>query len=221
MIRIPLFPLGVVLLPGMSLPLHIFEERYKRMIAECLAGDAVFGIVLFDGRTVRSAGCTARVSAVLKRYADGRLDIMTRGEQRFVISELIEEKPYMEARIRFFEDDSEVLPAAESAELLSAARNLLADLHADGFLAQAASDSLLADPASLSFFIASLEGFSAVERQKILEMTSGTRRLRTCVQALSKIRERFQLTQAIEKIIGGNGQPPASAMPKLTQTSGS
>ena len=221
MTRIPLFPLGLVLLPGMSLPLHIFEERYKLMISECLAGDRPFGIVFFDGQAVRSAGCTARVSEVIKRYSDGRLDIMTRGEQRFVVHELMEEKPYMEARIEFFEDDKETPAADASSELLSAAETLLQQMRNDGFLPLETALSLSSDPAAMSFMIASLEGFTHDERQNILEMTSGIQRLRKCIAALTRIRDRFRLTQTIEKIIGGNGQPAKSILQKLSDSSDS
>ncbi len=216
MTRIPLFPLGLVLLPGMPLPLHIFEERYKIMISECLADDSVFGIVFFDGQAIRSVGCTARVSEVLKRYEDGRMDIMTSGEQRFMVEELIEEKPYTEARITFFDDEDKQLPGGDAFELLSTARNLLENLHSDGFLPQTPDPSVLANPAALSFFIASLEGFTHVERQQILEMISSHQRLQMCVEALIKIQQRFKLTQTIEKIIGGNGRPPDSILRKLS-----
>ena len=214
--KIPLFPLGVVLLPEVLLPLHIFEERYKLMISDCLAGDRPFGIVFFDGQAVRSAGCTARVSDVIKRYSDGRLDITTRGERRFVIRELLEEKPYMEARVDFFEDDKETPAADESSELLSIAESLLQQMRKDGFLPLEATPSLSFDPGAMSFTIASLEGFTHDERQKILEMTSGIQRLRKCIDALARIRDRFHLTQTIEKIIGGNGQPPESILKKLS-----
>ena len=216
MIRIPLFPLGLVLLPGMSLPLHIFEERYKMMIAECLADDRMFGIVLFDGQHVHSAGCTARVIEVLKKYEDGRMDIMTRGEQRFVVRELLEEKAYMEARVRFFDDEEEQPPAGDMSRLMISARKLLQDLSKDGFLPETADLPTLSDPAALSFTIASLEGFTYEERQQILEMTSCRQRLSKCVEALSKILKRFQLTRKIEKIIGGNGKPPNSVLQQLT-----
>ena len=99
--RIPLFPLGLVLLPKMALPLHIFEDRYKQMIAECLAEDRPFGILHFDGKTVASVGCTARVVQVLKKYEDGRMDIMTRGEDRFVVREWIEKKATVRRRSHF------------------------------------------------------------------------------------------------------------------------
>ena len=216
MIRIPLFPLGLVLLPGMSLPLHIFEERYKIMIAECLADEKPFGIVLFDGQHVRSAGCTARVIEVLKKYEDGRMDIMTCGEQRFVVRELIEEKAYMEARVQFFEDKEEQPPAVDMSHLQKTAQKLLQDLSRDGYLPETADLSTHSDPASLSFTIASLEGFTYDERQQILEMTSCKERLSKCVEALSKILKRFQLTRKIEKIIGGNGKPPNSILQQLT-----
>ena len=221
MTRIPLFPLGLVLLPGMSLPLHIFEERYKLMISECLAGDRPFGIVHFDGQAVRSAGCTARVSEVIKRYSDGRLDIMTRGEQRFVIRELMEDKPYMEARIEFFEDEKESPAVDEHSKLLSTAESLLQQMRKDGFLPVETTPSFTSDPAALSFMIASLEGFTHGERQKLLEMTSGIQRLQKCVDALTRIRDRFQLTQTIEKIIGGNGQPAKSILKKLSDSADS
>ena len=155
MIQIPLFPLGLVLLPGMSLPLHIFEERYKLMIAECLADDNPFGIVLFDGQNIRSVGCTARVVDVIKRYDDGRLDILTRGERRFVISEVIEERLYMEARVTFFEDDNQIQPERDRSKLLTEAQNLLSDLRAEGFFSQDVEPALLSDPGPWSFFIGS------------------------------------------------------------------
>ena len=127
--RIPLFPLGLVLLPGMPLPLHIFEERYKRMIADCLSEGTVFGIVWFDGRTLRSVGCTARIIRVLHRYEDGRLDILVLGERRFAMEGTIEEKPYLEADVAFIEDAAEEAPDAEALEQ---ARGLLRQLEAAG-----------------------------------------------------------------------------------------
>ena len=85
---IPLFPLGLVLLPQMPLPLHIFEERYKLMIGECLEKKKEFGIVYFNGTDIQAIGCTASIQKVLKRYDDGRLDILTQGENRFEIKEM-------------------------------------------------------------------------------------------------------------------------------------
>ncbi len=116
---IPLFPLGLVLLPQMSLPLHIFEERYKQMIKECLEQSKTFGIVYFIGKQFQTKGCTARIVDILKRYDDGRLDIMTRGERRFTIEEVLEEKPYLEARVEFFDDHPEENTAGPTSQRLA------------------------------------------------------------------------------------------------------
>jgi Lon protease-like protein len=205
--RIPLFPLGLVLLPGMPLPLHIFEERYKRMIAECLSEGTVFGIVWFDGRTLQSIGCTARIVRVLHRYDDGRLDILVVGEQRFTTEGTIEEKPYLEAEVAFIED----VASEPDAETLERARRLLHHLEETGWTEHAEG----ADPYRLSFAIPAIDGFTHAERQRVLEMTSAAERLQTCTAALGRIIERARLTQKVKHIIGGNGHPPREAIRTL------
>jgi Lon protease-like protein len=214
-IKIPLFPLGLVLLPGMRLPLHIFEERYKQMISDCLAEGRPFGIVLFDGQSIHSVGCMARIDAVVKRYDDGRMDIMIRGGERFVIRELIEERAYMEARVFFFDDAEKVSPDDSLDEAIETAMHLLkeaADIDA-GFDSSTFGGRV--DPKQLSFAIAALEGFAPAERQGLLEMTSPAERLNKCVQALSRIVARNRLTREIQKMIGGNGHPPRSILREL------
>ena len=131
--RIPLFPLGLALLPDMVLPLHIFEERYKEMTAHCLAAELPFGIVLFDGRAIRSVGCLAHITRVLERYDDGRLDILTRGGMRFVVQRLIEEKAYLEADVLFFDDAPEA-PPDDLQAVVASARDLLREMAADAEL---------------------------------------------------------------------------------------
>jgi Lon protease-like protein len=209
--RIPLFPLGLVLLPGMPLQLHIFEERYKLMITECLSGDTAFGIVQFDGKAIHSVGCMARITEVLHRYEDGRMDILTQGGQRFFVKELIEEKPYTEARVVFF-DDEDVVAAADAADAMDAVQAMLKELEESRFLPEPIGAAALSDPQALSFAIAALEGFTHEERQRFVEMTSSLERLRKSVEVLARIVERIQLTQQIEKIIGGNGHPPKSIL---------
>jgi Lon protease-like protein len=214
--KIPLFPLGLVLLPGMPLQLHIFEERYKLMMSECLSGEMPFGIVRFDGKAIHSVGCMARITEVLHRYEDGRMDIMTQGGQRFFVKELIEEKPYTEARVVFF-DDEDVVAAGDAADAVDAVRAMLKELEESGFLFDPIDDAALSDPKALSFAIAALEGFTHEERQRFVEMTSSMERLRKSVEALARIVERIQLTQQIEKIIGGNGHPPKSILGDISK----
>ena|GEM_PF-117484 len=205
--KVPLFPLGVVLLPEMSLPLHIFEERYKQMISECLNENRPFGIVLFDGSAIRSVGCMAKITEVTRRYDDGRMDIITEGTDRFVIHEIVQEKAYMEARVVFFDDEDEI-SADDVRDTLEKARQQLKEVTGSNFLPDHRDVFARTSPKNLAFAIASLEGFTPVERQRFLEMTSGMERLKRSVQALFSLNQRARLTKEILRIIGGNGHPP-------------
>ncbi|MGZ4199315.1 MAG: LON peptidase substrate-binding domain-containing protein, partial [Thermoleophilia bacterium] len=78
-----LFPLGIVLLPSEVVPLHIFEERYKVMIGECLDRESEFGIVWLSDKGLCDIGCTARITQVLDRFDDGRMNILVAGDRPF------------------------------------------------------------------------------------------------------------------------------------------
>jgi Lon protease-like protein len=103
--RIPLFPLDVVLFPGTALPLHIFEERYREMVGECLKEDKPFGVVRADGEKMAIVGCTTKIVRVVERYSDGRLDILCEGMRRFEIEGLDESRKFLQADVEFFEDE--------------------------------------------------------------------------------------------------------------------
>jgi Lon protease-like protein len=89
--KIPLFTLDLVLFPGVPLPLHIFEPRYRQMTAECIAADTPFGIVRARPEGLAVIGCTAQIVRVLHRYPDGRSDILTQGVDRFEIEQLLDQ----------------------------------------------------------------------------------------------------------------------------------
>ena len=103
--RIPLFPLSTVLFPGTALPLHIFEERYREMVGECLKEDKPFGVVRADGEKMAVVGCTAKIVRVVESYADGRMDILCEGMRRFEIEGLDESRKFLQADVEFFEDE--------------------------------------------------------------------------------------------------------------------
>ncbi len=208
---IPIFPLGLVLLPQMSLPLHIFEDRYKQMIKACLADDRVFGVVYFSGKQFETKGCTARIIDILKRYDDGRMDIITKGENRFSIEALIENKPYLEARVEFFDDQPPENSELEiSQKLAHVCKERLKQINAmtgqytDGDF----RDRL--DAKSVSFLAAACDGFSYQEKQRFLEMAVTVKRLQKTAQALEQLVHRLTITRKIERIIGGNGNLPES-----------
>ena len=110
---IPLFPLQVVVFPGMPLPLHIFEDRYKEMTGNAIRDNSEFGIVLANANGIVNAGCTVRVEKVLQMYADGRMDILTRGRRRFEIVTLNEEQAWLAAEVSYFDDDDLAAPPDE------------------------------------------------------------------------------------------------------------
>jgi Lon protease-like protein len=213
---IPIFPLGLVLLPEMSLPLHIFEERYKLMTKVCLEQNIEFGIVYFSGKQFKTKGCTARIVKILKRYDDGRMDIMTHGKNRFAIKELFDEKPYLQAKVEFFDDQPEEDTSGENfRKLAQGGIQLLRQINpATDELDNNQLRSWL-DIKSVSFSIAACDGFSFEEKQRFLEMTSTSLRLRKAVEALEKMVERQSITREIERIIGGNGKLPKSLQNRL------
>ncbi len=201
---IPLFPLGLVLLPHMDLPLHIFEERYKIMINTCLESGQTFGIVYFDGTVIQKIGCTAEIQAVTRQYDDGRLDILTRGKERFVIRETDESRPFTQARVMFFRDEAESA-SADDPVLVADTLRLLKDLdRLSGTLRDYRAMTEL-NMALLSFMIPALDGFTPEERQFFLETTSPRSRLHKCKAALKTVMQRLQLNADIRIAIGGNG----------------
>src|SRR3977135_3356496 len=110
--ELPLFPLSVVLFPGVPLPLHIFEPRYRQMLEDIQAGDSLFGLSYFDGSTspperppVGSIGCVAKVTDT-QAFPDGRSNILTVGLIRYRIEEYVDRgDPYLVVRVSYFEDD--------------------------------------------------------------------------------------------------------------------
>lgn len=88
MAEIGLFPLPMVLLPTEQVPLHIFEERYKELIGECLADDTAFGLLYADGEGLKEIGTEAAVIEVLTRFDDGRMNVLVEGVDRFRVHEL-------------------------------------------------------------------------------------------------------------------------------------
>ena len=126
--RFPLFPLGLVLIPRELVPLHIFEERYKQMIGECIEQEKEFGIVWLSDDGLKEIGCSARISKVLERFEDGRLDVLVEGTTPFRLVRRIDDLPYPAGDVQPLEDDIE---APDDAEAIAAARKRYADLVAE------------------------------------------------------------------------------------------
>jgi Lon protease-like protein len=113
-----LFPLGLVLLPTEKLPLHIFEDRYKELIGECIEHETEFGLVYADDQGIRDVGTRARVAEVLTRFEDGRLNVLVEGGERFRLDELTDGSSYATGQVSAVDDDDDSADGAVIAEAL-------------------------------------------------------------------------------------------------------
>ena len=118
MTELGLFPLGIALLPSELLPLHIFEDRYKELIGECLADEAEFGLVFADDDGIRDIGTRARVSEVLTEFEDGRLNILAEGGERFRLDELTDGRAFHTGLVSPVLDEDDPAGDAAIAEAL-------------------------------------------------------------------------------------------------------
>lgn len=197
--RLPLFPLQVVLLPGQRLPLHIFEERYKLMIGECVEKGAPFGIVLAEKSGVHKIGCAARVIQVIEKFPDGRLNILTRGERRFELFRTYDARPYLEGEVGDFLDDSE-----DAGELCRSVWNAFKER---GATLLNLPEEWRNNPFHLSFALAESLGMPLEERQAFLESRSPKWRLKRLLEALDNQKARESAIRAYEKAAHQNGRP--------------
>jgi Lon protease-like protein len=176
---VPLFPLDVVLFPGVPLPLHVFEPRYKEMIAECLELKKPFGVVRASSDGMAEIGCTAEIVDVTKRYEDGRMDILTRGVERFEVLRINEERSFLQAEIAVVEDE----PDRPAAQLVEQAIRLHAEIVK---LAGTATDSPQ-EPDRLSFQLAGSLPLHLDFKQKLLSTLSEATRLAAVVEYLQAV----------------------------------
>ena len=179
---LPIFPLELVLLPGVPLPLHIFEPRYKEMIAECLEQKKPFGVVRASSDGVADIGCTAEIMSVTKKYDDGRMDILTRGVERFEVIEVNEERSFLQAEISVVQDEDE--PGKPAADMVTQAVRLHAEI---AKLAGAEPAGPGEHTGSLSFLLAGSLPLDLDFKQSLLSTLSEAKRLEAVVGYLEAI----------------------------------
>lgn len=178
--RLPLFPLSVVLFPGTPLPLHIFEPRYRRMLADCLAGDRRFGITpaseAAEPPGPGAIGCVAEVR-LNQELPDGRSNIVVVGGTRFVVGHMLEESlPYLVAMVQGFDDEQGSEPTGEE---IAALRDL-STIYLSGLRElndePPEAPTLPEDAAGLSFHIAgSIECDLGVKQRLLAERSTAGR----------------------------------------------
>jgi len=177
---LPLFPLDIVLLPGVPLPLHVFEPRYKEMIQECLEEKRPFGVVRASSDGVAEIGCTAEIVAVTKKYEDGRMDILTRGVERFEVLEVHDERSFLQAEIAVVDDE----PGRPNAQIVKEAIRLHAEI---AKLAGGDAKDLEVRGERLSFLLAGSLPMDLDFKQHLLTTLSEEERLEAVVKYLQTV----------------------------------
>ncbi len=198
-----MFPLGLVLLPRMPLPLHIFEERYRHMVQKCISDGTPFGVLLHTGSTVQTVGCLALVDSVINRYDDGRMDILAVGTERFRVRHMYDDKSVLEADIEIFHDNP--LDAETEKKIDGLVRNAVTDLQEFANTAGYTIDSGMLeamDTEELSFLLATTDVFSTEEKQQFLELRSTPDRMLRAGRAIENSKERLNMSKTIRKILG-------------------
>lgn len=195
-VRIPLFPLPLVVLPGEALPLHIYEERYKQLVQdiEPLGALGVFGISLVQPGGFAAVGCGVRIERFLKRFEDGKCDVVIRGAMRYEIRETYQEKPYLEGRVLPIDDTSPDEPVSPLREQAISLHARFSEIMTGRPVVQSAETKI-----PLSFVLSSVAQMSSDTKQKILETRSEQLRLEILIahyhQAISAASPKAEVTR--------------------------
>ena len=204
--RFPLFPLGLVLLPTEVVPLHIFEERYKLMIRECLDEESEFGIVWLSDDGLREVGCTARVTQVLAELEDGRMNVLVAGGRPFRLLRKIDDMPYPAGEVETLDDeDAGAEPASDPEELALAvdARERYADLVEQVTDERPSQDDL--EDLDAYGMAATIE-FEAGAKQELLELRSEPERLVQVRELFVHAMKRIAETEEAGELAKSNGR---------------
>jgi ATP-dependent Lon protease len=188
-----LFPLGIVLLPGERVPLHIFEPRYRELVGECLEEERAFGLVFADEDGVRELGTRAHVDEV-----HGRLNIVVRGGERFRVEKLTQGRSFMTALVGPVDDDG-VQPSQETVARAAASFRALATA------AEADASDLDETDEQLSFRLAGQVELAAEAKQELLELRSEQRRLELVAELLDTVRAVLIATRELGERAKKNG----------------
>lgn len=212
--HLPVFPLPVVLFPGVPLPLHIFEPRYRQMLKDIRAANNLFCVAYFDSSTTEldvppagHVGCVAELTET-QMFPDGRSNILTLGVIRYRIESYVERgDPYLVARVSYFEDDEEnesslTNPAREVADTFTRIAQAVRTLNDERSNLPDISDT---EPQRLSFLVAAAMEIDLEVKQELLELTSTSTRLERLRGMLSLAVKGYEERARMHELAKGNG----------------
>ena len=195
----PLFLLGIVALPGESVPLHVFEDRYLMMIEECMLTEQEFGIVWSADGELKPVGCACRIEQTVERMDDGRLNILVRGTRPFRLVERQDDLPYPAAVVEFLGDQAEEADAQADHSARELYRELV-EQATDQKLKQDELDELDA------YRMAATVEFGSDAKQELLELRSENARLRLLALLLRAAMKRLELVERAQTRARSNGK---------------
>ena len=212
--ELPLFPLSVVLFPGVPLPLHIFEPRYRQMLEDIRAGNSLFGLSYLNASTseqeippLGSVGCVAKVTDA-QAFSDGRSNILTVGVIRYHIEGYVERgDPYLVARVSYFEDDDEDTEAVqessrEVAQIFTRIARAVRSINDERANLPNIADT---EPQRLSFLVAAAMEVDTDVKQELLELRSTSERLRRLRDILARAVSGYEERARMHELAKGNG----------------
>jgi Lon protease-like protein len=212
--ELPLFPLPVVLFPGMPMPLHIFEPRYRKMLADIRAAHNLFGLSYFDSgsadRDVPPAGHIGCVAEVTETQAlpDGRSNILAVGVIRYQVEDYVERgDSYLVVRVSYFEDeeeDREALTAnsREVATMFMRVANAIRVINDERSNLPDINDT---EPQKLSFLVAAAMEIEIETKQELLELRSTSERLSRLSDLLARVVKGYEERARLHSVAKGNG----------------
>jgi Lon protease-like protein len=196
---LPLFPLQIVLLPGAIIPLHVFEERYKVLVHECMRDQKDFGINLVLGGRVHRVGCTAKLEEIIRQYPDGRMDVRVRGQKRYRLTEeySAEDTPYFVGRVLFLPEE----PAHMDPDMVLHAREMLSGVLQRVYKGKEKPVFIIDNDREISFQLAEYSGLDFSQRQELLECSSEQQRLRLLIDHYTQIMEKLTMAGTYNTIL--------------------
>jgi Lon protease-like protein len=195
----PLFPLGLVALPGELIPLHIFEERYKTMINECLESEREFGILWMSDDGLKTTGCAVRIETVLERTDDGRINLVARGTRPFRVLERLGYLAYPAGVIEFVHDRGDEIDDS----LLTEARDAYSELVKRATDREPDTEELAAMGA---YEMAATVDFGLDAKQGLLDLRSENARLRLVTRLFRAALKRLDFVDRAQARARSNGK---------------
>jgi Lon protease-like protein len=195
----PLFPLGMVALPTESVPLHVFEDRFRTMIEECLDGESEFGIVWLSDEELKPVGCACEIDEVLERTDDGRFTILVRGTRVFRLLQRQDDLPYPAGIVEFLAEREE----ARDDDVAREAHELYAEL------VEQATDRALPEEElarMTAYGMAGTVDFGTDAKQELLELRSENARLRLLTLLFRAAIKQMELVERAQLRARSNGK---------------